>query len=222
MSTQRPQGFIENSHHLYKIAIDGYSKSSQGFAIHRQNDALVSIVFSALALEAFINEFLSLAKDAKQAGSTEAFLDELIDSTDESNSYKKSTLDKFMLASKALGNGFEKGENPYQDFADLFRLRDCLVHLKPEDLIETEDNGEIRFLERKLTERLRNKGIFQQHTQVKSITLSISTAKAAFWACMTSSNMVNAILDKIPQSSEFASDNQALCLYRSWFKPPTQ
>jgi hypothetical protein len=219
---QRAQGFIADSYHLYKIAIDGYLKSKQGFEIHRQYDALVSIVFSALALEAFINEFLSLAKDAKQAGSTEAFLDELIDSIDESDSNKKSTREKFILASEALGNGFNKGENPYQDFADLFRLRDCLVHLKPEDRIETDYNSEIRYLERKLTERLRSKGIFQQSTQLESITLLVSTAKAAFWACMTTSNMVNAILDKIPQSSEFTQDNEVLDLYRSLFQPPTQ
>jgi len=98
----------------------------------------------ALALEAFINELLSFAKDAKQAGSTEAFWDELIDSINESDSNKKSTCEKFMLASRALGNGFERGENPYQDFADLLGLCNCLVHLKPKELIETEDNGEIR------------------------------------------------------------------------------
>ena len=125
-----------------------------------------------------------------------------------------------MLASEALGNGFKKGENPYQDFADLFRLRDCLVHLKQEDRIETEDNGEVKYLGRMLTERLRSKDIFQQYTQLKSITLLVSTAKAAFWACVTTSNMVNAILDKIPQS-EFTMDNEVLNLYRSLFKPPT-
>ena len=71
-----------------------------------------------------------------------------------------------------------------------------------------------------LTERLRSKDIFQQYTQLKSITLLVSTAKAAFWACVTTSNMVNAILDKIPQS-EFTMDNEVLNLYRSLFKPPT-
>lgn len=217
---QKAQGFIVDSYHFYKIAIDGYLKSKQGYEIHRQNDALVSIVFSALALEAFINEVLSLAKDAKQDGFTEAFLDNLIESIDESNSNKKSTREKFMLASEALGSGFKKGENPYQDFADLFKLRDCLVHLKPEDRIETEDNGEIKYLGRKLTERLRSKDIFQQYTRLESITLLVSTAKAAFWACMTASNMVNAILDKIPQS-EFTKDNEVLNVYRSLFQPPT-
>jgi len=217
---QKAQGFIADSYHFYEIAIDGYLKSKPRYEIHRQNDALVSIVFSALALEAFINEVLSLAKAAKQDGFTEPFLDNLIESIDESNSNKKSTREKFMLASEALGSGFKKGENPYQDFADLFRLRDCLVHLKPEDRIETEDNGEIKYLGRKLTERLRSKDIFQQHTRLESITLLVSTAKAAFWACMTASNMVNAILDKIPQS-EFTKDNEVLNVYRSWFQPPT-
>ncbi|MFN6539780.1 MAG: hypothetical protein RM021_026000 [Nostoc sp. EkiNYC01] len=212
------QGFIVDSYHLYEIAKNGYFKASEGFEIHRQNDALISIIFSALALEAFINEVLSLAKDAKQAGETEAFLDRLIDAIYESPSKKKSTREKFMLVSEALNSGFKKGENPYQNFADLFRLRDCLVHLKPEDRIEEEENSEVKYLGRKLTQRLRSKGIFQSYTQLESITLLVSTAKAARWACNTASEMVNAILDKIPTS--FSNNNQVINLYRSKFQPP--
>jgi hypothetical protein len=218
---QPMKGFIADSYHLYKIAVDGYFKSREGFEIHRQNDALVSIVFSALALEAFINEMLSLAKDAKQSGSTDACLDKLIDAIGESDSERKSTREKFMLTSEALDSIFNKGERPYQDFADLFRLRDCLVHLKPEDNIETDESGEINFSGRKLIERLRSRGICQQHTQIESITLLVSTANAAMWACNTASIMVNAILDKIPQS-DFTTNNEALNLYRNEFKPPDQ
>lgn len=214
------QGFIADSYHFYKIAKDGYLKASQAYEIHRQNDALVSIIFSALALEAFINEMLSLAEDAKQAGETEAFLDKLIDAIDESASQKKSTREKFMLASEALNSSFKKGENPYQNFADLFRLRDCLVHLKPEDRIEEGDNGEVKYLARKLTKSLRNKGIFQNYTRLESITLLVSTAKAAQWACNTASEMVNAILDKIPKS--FSDNNEVINLYRTMFQPPEQ
>lgn len=218
-SMQPIQGFIADSYHFYQIAKDGYLKASQCFEIHRQNDALISIIFSALALEAFINEVLSLAKDAKQAGESEAFLDKLIDAIDESAS-KKSTREKFMLASEALNSSFKKGENPYQNFADLFRLRDCLGHFKPEDRIEEGENGEFKYLGRKLSERLRSKGIFQNHTQVESITLLVSTAKAAQWACNTASEMVNAILDKIPTS--FSNNNQVINLYRTKFQPPVQ
>jgi hypothetical protein len=66
------QGFIVDSYRFYQIAKDGYSKAREGFEIHTQNDALVSIIFSALALEAFINEIPAIAKCEKQAGSTEA------------------------------------------------------------------------------------------------------------------------------------------------------
>ncbi|MGH1394742.1 MAG: hypothetical protein ACRAVC_12020 [Trichormus sp.] len=45
----KKQGFIIDSYQFYKIAMDGYSKAKEGCEIHRQNEALVSIVFSALA-----------------------------------------------------------------------------------------------------------------------------------------------------------------------------
>jgi hypothetical protein len=60
-----------------------------------------------------------------------------------------------MLASEALGSKFDKGNAPYQDFADLFRLRDCLVHLKPDDLIEVDDDQASKFLGRKLANNLK-------------------------------------------------------------------
>ncbi|MDZ7958959.1 MAG: hypothetical protein RMY34_13940 [Aulosira sp. DedQUE10] len=95
------------------------------------------------------------------------------------------------------------------------RLGNAIVHLKPEDRIEEGENSEVKYLGRKLTERLRGKGIFQNYTQIESITLLVSTAKAALWACKTASEMVNAILDKIPKS--FSDNNQVINLYRQRF-----
>ena len=247
---QKNQGFFVDSYHFYQSAKDGYYKASKGFEIHRQDDALVSIIFSALALEAFINEIPALAKCEKQDGSTEAFLDKLIDAIEEldsqdlrkislqpfflrvlcvlpssffrnlfvsPNSKKKNTQHKFMLASEALNSGFKKGDKLYQNFADLFKLRDCLVHLKPEDIIEEQEDGEIKYFGRDLTKRLRSKGIFLD-TSVDSIILKVSTAKAALWACNTASEMVNAILDKLPAS--FRDNNRQIDLYRNRFQPP--
>jgi hypothetical protein len=218
---QKIQGFLVDSYHFYQIAKDGYYKASKGFEIHRQDDALVSIIFSALALEAFINEIPALAKCEKQDGSTDAFLDKLIDDIEELDSngkkkYKK-TEDKFMLASQALNSPLEKGKPPYQDFAYLFKLRDCLVHLKPEDIIEEQEDGEIKYFGRDLTKYFTSKGI-SLNTSVDSIILKVSTAKAAFWACNTASEMVNAILDKLPAS--FRDNNQQIDLYRNSFQPP--
>jgi hypothetical protein len=252
---QPDQGFIIDSDHLFKIAKDGYQKASQGSEIHQQNDAIVAIVFSALALEAFINELLFIAKMEKRSGSSEDWLDKLIEAIEEPstdgipakkpngwikcfnkflNTFKlelrfipvakwKSTREKFMLVSEALGSQFDKGSSLYQDFADLFKLRDCFVHLKPEDLIEPDEDKIYEYVGRKLIKKLRSKGIFQQYTSVQSITLLVSNAKAAKWACETTSKMVIEILDKLDQTatSDFTTDNKVLALYRETFQPPT-
>jgi hypothetical protein len=230
---QPDQGFIIDSEHLFKIAKDGYQKASQGSEIHRQNDAIVAIVFSALALEAFINELLVIAKMEKLSGFSENWLDKLIEAIEEPstdgipakkpNGKWKSTREKFMLASEALGSEFDKGSSPYQDFADLFKLRDCLVHLKPEDLIEPDEDEIYKYVGRKLIERLRSKGILQNYTSVKSITLLVSNAKAAKWACETTSKMVIAILDKLDKigTSSFTQDNGHWAFYKETFQPPT-
>lgn len=215
---QPSQGFIVDSYHFYNIARKSYYKARRGFTIHRQNDALVAIIFAALSLEAFINEFCVIAIEAKASGYGEDFLDRLINAIDESQGSKKTTREKFMMASEALSNKFDKGKNPYQDFADLFILRDCLVHLKPEDRIEIDKDNNWTYSERKLIARLRSKNIVQEHTQISSITLLVSTAAAAKWACDTASAMVSAILDRIP-NSEFSENNEALNLYKNMFQP---
>ena len=165
----------------------------------------------------------------KLSGFSENWLDKLIEAIEEPstdgipakkhNGKWKSTSEKFMLASEALGSKFDKGSSPYQDFADLFKLRDCLVHLKPEDLIEPDEDEIYKYVGRKLIERLRSKGILQNYTSVQSITLLVSTAKAAKWACETTSKMVMAILDKLDKTatSDFTKDNAHLKLYRENF-----
>lgn len=215
---QPSQGFIADSYHFYNIARESYHNTRQGSTIHRQNDALVAIIFAALSLEAFINELCVIAMEAKASGHGEDFLDGLINAIDESQGTKRTTPEKFMMASEALSNKFAQGKNPYQDFALLFRLRDCLVHLKPEDCIEIDEDNNWTYSGRKLIDRLRSKNIVQQYTSIQSITLLVSTAVAAKWACDTASTMVTAILDRIP-NSEFSKNNQTLNLYRDMFQP---
>lgn len=215
---QPSQGFIADSYHFYNIARESYHNARQGSNIHRQNDALVAIIFAALSLEAFINELGVIAMEAKASGHGEGFLDQLINAIDESQGTKRTTQEKFMMASEALSNKFDKGKNPYQDFADLFRLRDCLVHLKPEERIEIDEDNNWTYSGRKLIERLRSKNIVQEYTSISSITLSVSTAVAAKWACDTASAMVTAILDGIP-NSEFSENNEVLNLYKDMFQP---
>lgn len=253
---QPSQGFIADSYHFYNIARESYDNARQGYAIHRQNDALVAIIFAALSLEAFINELCVIAKQAKASGYSEKFLDQLINAIDESDvdnnsrpedgklpsfiinlnsllhafkleirstsnakkrTTKRTTQEKFLMASEALYKKFDKGNNLYQDFADLFRLRDCLLHFKPEDHIEIDEDNNWTYSPRKLIDKLRSKNIFIKSTLTKDIIVLVSTA-AAKWACDTASAMVSAILDKIP-NSEFRENNEVLNLYKDMFQP---
>ena len=218
---QSGQGFIPNSFNYYEIAKKAYEKTKQGFPIHSKEDALVAIVFSALSLEAFINELGVFAEDAKAHGYTEPFLDSLINVLDESliAPKDKTTQAKFLNASDALSNKFDKCKKPYQDFVDLFALRDCLVHSKP-DRFNIDTHDQWFYSRNKVINRLRGKNIFL-NTSNKSLHLLVSTEKAAKWACDIAAEMVNAILDKIPDS-RFKTDNiddyKPLGCYRIMFK----
>lgn len=196
------------SDRLFVIAKDGYQKSSQGPVFQQQNDAMVAIVFSALALEAFINELLVIAKWEKQFGFSYKGLD------------MKSTNKKFRLVSTDLKDPFDESSSPYEDFTDLCELRNSLVHLKPKDMMEPDKNKKYE----ELIQRLESKEILQNYTMFKdNLTLKVSTAKAAKWACETTSKMVIAILDKLEKTatSSFTKDHEQLAWYRAAFQPPT-
>ncbi|MEC4868001.1 MAG: hypothetical protein SAJ11_18170, partial [Jaaginema sp. PMC 1078.18] len=237
LSPMQPgQGFISYSDRLYKIAVNAYYKTKKGFSIHTKDDALVAILFAAFSLEAFINELGTISKQAKVNGNNEKILNELVAATDESSinqSENKSTQAKFLNASKALSQEFKKGEKPYQDFDLLFKLRDDLVHFKPEDKFEIDLDNNCIYDDstRKIIKKLRDKNILtnppqaefrtfqfrksngtQTDSKVKSLILSVSNDKAAKWACDTAAEMVGEILNSLNQSpeSEFKRENQEL------------
>ena len=62
-----------------------------------------------------------------------------------------------------------------------------------------------------------DKNIFHNYTEIKSITLLLSTAKATNRACETTAKMVNCFLNKIPPQSKFYQNNEVLSLYRNLF-----
>lgn len=206
---QSNQSFILASPDFYDIAKSAYYKAKKGFDIHHQPDALVAVVFAAFSLEAFINELGEYARLVKEASYTEQFLDNLIDAITENQETQehKQTQEKFWQASDVLSQAFVKGEQPYQDFADLFRLRNALVHAKP-DLFKIDNNGNLQYLEttkkRKLTRALQSKNKNQEIllvTTVNSLPLKVGTAETAKWACDTASKMIYALIEKIPEST---------------------
>lgn len=101
----------------------------------RPNDALIAIVFSAAALETFINEMAHLANErfALPPGSRVVIEDPSVErfatKVLKIESKRGSTTSKFQAASTNLaGKPFAEDEQPYFDLALLFDLRNDIMH----------------------------------------------------------------------------------------------
>lgn len=92
------------------------AKTSVGAQVNMQNKAITGILMSVLSLEAFINV------QAKDRLSSALW-----------NSVEWLGLDdKWLVVTKlTTGKEWEKGKQPFQDFAALVRLRNALTHYKP-------------------------------------------------------------------------------------------
>jgi hypothetical protein len=129
-------GYFFNSGILFKIAVSAYERAKAALSDKTggQSDALVAILFSAAALEAFIMDLVVLAAgDSQLFGRTD--LQALADILDETESSRGSIRLKFLLAKSILsGKPYEQGSLPYQDFDTLFTRRDAIIHMKPEKI----------------------------------------------------------------------------------------
>jgi hypothetical protein len=166
--------------------------------------ALVSLVFAEASLEAFLNESIELAldhsHDPKEPQIASSFAQLMPD-------FERSGLEsKFQLAHWILtGNPYEKGAQPYQDFLLLMRVRNALLHYKPDPPLEIPGEGQLTAgsHSNNVLDSLRSKNIladFQPGVQA-SWTAFVSTKAVAEWACKAASHMVLDFLSKLPPSS---------------------
>lgn len=204
-----PSGIFVNAGHLFGIAKDAYerAKSEEGDRSGKSSDALVAIVFSAVAAEAFINELAELASQAPEhvwpeAGSEPHEVSDLARLVSEANGLHGSVKLKFHLAKIALsGSSFDEGGVPYQDFALLMELRNTLAHLKF-DKIRSVRINEVDVEPPAIIKKLRSKNILAQFDDEENVIASwlywVSTRAAAKWACNATSGIVRDMCAAIP------------------------
>lgn len=110
-------------------------------ALHDQglSGSAIAIVFSALSIEAYINELPNLLLVHLAKFSRVQKLSEIIKYADEE---KASIQLKLILTSFILSGRIPNlGSQPYQDIALLFKLRNLIVHLKPVESFLVEDDN---------------------------------------------------------------------------------
>jgi hypothetical protein len=119
-----------NAPTLFSIAVESAKVIPGANRAGGHKESLVSVVFAAAALEAFLNETAYLAGGKSslrtpQPAVVSAFA-QMMEDAEESRAQIQS---KFQLSNLVLtGQTYDKGIAPFQDFADLIAVRNLLMH----------------------------------------------------------------------------------------------
>lgn len=207
-------GMYVHSAHLWLTACEARDRA---VAAARANpdawpsDAIVAILLAAASAEAFINEFAEILEmDKSDLGHRQllpplrACADALVEVEDARGSLSL----KYLIASQILsGSMFDKGSNPYQDFAVLIKLRNDLMHLKPQDTF-VHSVGSTAVQVPKYIEALQQRGLARTPSPKVGISWfnRLQTAEMAKWACDTAHAIILAVLAMVPDDPVPAKD----------------
>jgi hypothetical protein len=189
---------------LLGVALDA-ARSIKAPARHGgRKSALISIVFSVVALEAFINELTELALDAYNypLQVNPPAISVFGDCMTEAESSHASLQSKFLLGNWMLsGERLNKGTQTYQDFILLIHLRNTLLHFKANPAFEQSTPPEE--VHRELFNKFRNKNILAEDTQGSdgTWTFLFETKAVAEWSCSTAAKMIRDFCLRVPQST---------------------
>ena len=188
---------------LFGVALDAARSIKASPRDGGQQPALVSIVFSVVALEAFFNEATELALDSKkykpnlEPQSVSVFAEVMTDAEGSHATLEsKFTLANWILAGKKL----DRGTQPYQDFALLIRLRNDLVHFKAGDTFD--QNATPEEIHKDLVARFKSKNILAENIERSfgSWIFLVQTKAVAEWSCKTAAQMVADFCSTVPHS----------------------
>jgi hypothetical protein len=138
-----------NAPALFSIAVDSAKRITTPLRVGGQRDALVSVVFAAASLEAFLNEAAYLADKSVSRKVRETKLGHLVEEEppivsafaqvmDEAEESKVQVQSKFQLAHLILTNKiYDKASVPFQDFLTLIAVRNLLMHGKSKETFLT-------------------------------------------------------------------------------------
>jgi hypothetical protein len=175
------------------------------FTTGGQTEALTSIVFAASALEAFINELADFTTQPVYAESPEPPLPAFAGLMEELEKSRASIVSKFWLGKWVLSAmPYDKGAQPYQDFALLIELRNTLVHSRSLDKLDLDSTtgAWVRTIDTPapaIISKLASKHILAEFTKSAVAWPTLLTTKAtAQWACNAASAIVLSFLESLP------------------------
>jgi hypothetical protein len=166
--------WVPNTRALFSIAVAAAKGIGAKPREGGQNEALVSIVFAAASLEAFLSESAYLAEFSQhlvnvgaglgqprvpEPGVVSAFAQVM----DDAEGSKASLESKFHLANLVLtGEAYDRGAAPYQDFALLIDARNALVHFKSKEYFSKAEGKPAVFNQEKVVEKLKSHNLLHE------------------------------------------------------------
>jgi hypothetical protein len=199
---------------LHGIAVISHERALNPIDLKNEGSVLVAIAFAAISLEAFINEITALAvsqRDLYEEVIHDSHLREMYNiparvralatALDEAEESQGQLLLKFQLARIVLtGEGYAKGVAPFQDVALLIKLRNALMHHRPEG---TEwDAGVQEHRIPKIVSSLISRGLLEPPVQEEHIAWSnyVSRPAVSAWACNSAKFMIEDLCGLLPES----------------------
>jgi hypothetical protein len=169
-----------------------------------QKPALISIVFSVVALEAFFNELVELALDARNypLQVNPPVISVFGDCMTEAESSHASLQSKFLLGNWILsGERLDKGTLTYQDFTLLMSLRNTLLHFKANPAFEQSTPPED--VHQELFKKFKSRNILAEDAQESdgTWTFLFETKAVAERSCRTAAQMIRDFCSRVPQST---------------------
>jgi hypothetical protein len=184
-----------NSVYFLGIAREAAHRVPQTHPLEPSHDeAIVSVVFAAAAVEAYINELAEWETQTQEWITQEQpnapnrqqnVLNALAQVLNDAENSRASVTAKYKLARWILcRSAYDEGANPYQDFALLMQLRNSLVHLKASAAV---------------IKKLEYRGVLADDRVdwAGGWTERITTKEMAKWACDSASAIVCDMIDTI-------------------------
>jgi hypothetical protein len=187
---------VLNTEVIFDIALEAAKRINAPRREGGKREALVSVVFAAVSLEAFLNELIELAQDFADYENALPMISAFAQLMSQLN--RLPILLRFNMVHWMLTGGpYDTDSKPFQALTLLFQIRNDLVHFKPDPLTE---EGESKPTHTTL-EKLRSKHILNDSSAPesnRSWIQAVGTKAVAEWACNATSLVAADLVSKLP------------------------
>lgn len=192
-------GFFFNIGVFFNIAASAYKRSHT-----TSSESLTTFLFSFIGIESFINILTEVTSWSLLSLKTPPLIITLGKKLNELDTTGQSLANKYQITRLVLtGELYDKGTLPYQDFDCLIKIRNALIHSRPDRF--TMPVKEIKPSKEypKFIRHLTSSGIIPEP---KKLPLSsweslITVPEVAYWSYKTASEMIISIIEVFPECS---------------------